>query len=323
MISKGDKTIILMSSKVLGATLSFLGGILVARSFSLVEYASYSQVMLIASTFVIVPAVFQQSLYYFIPSVERTQKKRAIFSGITAGFIFTCILLILFFSFHKQLTNIINNNSLGEIIPQTIFFILCFSLSGYIDPIFISLEKEIKLAYAKSLCFLFALASICISIVLKQNMGFLFLVLGAAYMILPAYTIYESININKTEGFFSSISWAEIKKQFAYGLPLLLSSLITIIGRKLDQYLISIYFDTKEYAIYARGAIDLPFTEIVTLSIFSLMIPEIVRLYKHGNIKDILTIWKDGSRRVALLFFPFTGCFILNAKPLIIFLFTE
>lgn len=323
MSRRGDKTLILMLSKLLGSVLCFGGGLVIARYLTTNEYATFSQVMLIASTFAIIPAAFQQSLYYFIPLAVPQQWKKVIFSGFIGGLIFICIANSAMLPFRKQLADLLNNPALLPLMPMIIIFLFCFCLSGYIDPVLICLEEEVKLAIIRGLSFILAFVAICVSIIMHLELSILIVYLAVAHSILPVYTVYRSARLNREVSIISSVSWEEIRKQFSYAFPLFLSALFGVIGRRLDQYLISACFDTHDYAIYARGAIQLPFAEIVTMSIFTILIPEFVKLYNQSNVQKILFLWKEGVRRAALIFFPFAAFFILKAEPLMILLFSE
>lgn len=323
MDGKGDKTLALMSSKALGALLRFGGGLVVARFLTMTEYATYSQVMLIASTAVIIPAAFQQSLYYFIPLEAAYQRKRVIFSAIAAGLFFICLVTFFLLPFQKQVADLLNNPALIPVMPVTVVFLFCFCLSGYINPVLICLDEEIKLALAKGLSFILAFVVICASVTLHLRLGILIAGLAFSYAMLSVYTVFISRKLNREISIFSSVNWEEIQKQFGYSFPLFLGSIFGVIGRRLDQYLVSACFDVHEYAIYARGAIELPFSEIVTMSIFTILIPQFVRLYDQKDTRGILDLWRNGVRRVALIFFPFSAFFVLKAKPLMVLLFSE
>lgn len=323
MQKKGDKALILMLSKLLGAILSFGGGILVTRFFTTDEYATFSQIMLIASTFAIIPAAFQQSLYYFIPLTDFHQWKTVIFSGFTGGLIFVCLAASVLLPFREQLLHSLNNPALTPLMPVIIAFLFCFCLSGYIDPVLVCLGEEIKLGIVKAMSFIFTFLAICLSIVMHLELGVLIILLTIALFIQPAYTVHKSVVLNRDVRIISSVSWEEMRKQFFYAFPLFLSALFGVIGLRLDQYLISVCFDIHEYAIYARGAIKLPFSEIVTMSVFTLYIPEFVKSYNRKNYENILVLWREGVRRIALIFFPFAAFFILRAEPLMVLLFSK
>ena len=68
-------------------------------------------------------------------------------------------------------------------------------------------------------------------------------------------------------------------KQFKYAIPIGITASVGILIINIDSLFISYYFDTKSFAEYVNGAMELPFIGIITGSIMAVLMPEFVRRY--------------------------------------------
>jgi O-antigen/teichoic acid export membrane protein len=55
----------------------------------------------------------------------------------------------------------------------------------------------------------------------------------------------------------------------------------------------------------------------------NVMMVRIAENLRDGRLRDVLPIWHDTTRKLALLFTPFVGLLIVNSYQIITFLFTK
>jgi O-antigen/teichoic acid export membrane protein len=116
---------------------------------------------------------------------------------------------------------------------------------------------------------------------------------------------------------------AILKAQMIYSLPLWLSIFVAGVRSSVDKFLIVFLYRTEEFAVYSRGAFELPLVGIVPFALSNVLGPRYAESYKRGNIAELLALWRQAARKVAQLFFPlFVFCFIF-AEPIITLLFTS
>jgi O-antigen/teichoic acid export membrane protein len=94
-----------------------------------------------------------------------------------------------------------------------------------------------------------------------------------------------------------------------YVMPLLLATLLGVIGTQLDKLLISIYFTADQFAVYANGAIELPLVGVITGSLAAAIMPELVAMGEQGNYAGALSLWHESIRKSSLVLYPFLGYF--------------
>jgi O-antigen/teichoic acid export membrane protein len=90
--------------------------------------------------------------------------------------------------------------------------------------------------------------------------------------------------------------------------------------------MISIYFTPAQYAIYSRGAMELPLVNIITYPIVAgLLMPTFVRQLsgKQRNTKEFVQLWQNTIRKIALIIFPIFVLLLVISRQFITLLYTD
>ncbi|MBF0117333.1 MAG: oligosaccharide flippase family protein [Desulfobacterales bacterium] len=310
------KTTILIISKTITSVINFLSGLILARYLTKSDYATYSQIMLIGSTSAIVTVGVQQGLFYFIPLSEEKHRRSIAINGLFLGIILILIPLLIFFFFKKQISLSLNNEKLYGLWTVAILYIFSFSIAGFTDSVLINFNKVNKLAIINIMTSILIIIPI---ILVKNDIKIIVCCVALSYFFMFICNLIFLGDIK----LLCSININEMRSQMEYAFPIMISSVLGIIGRRIDQYMISIMFTPEDYAIYTRGAFDIPFIDIITSSIFTILIPELTTLIKNNEYSQSLKLWRDAVYKIALLSFPLAIFLIVMAKPLMIFLFSE
>lgn len=318
-----NNAIVLTASKTVSALASFLGGIILTRALSVSDYATYSQVVLIGSTTSICSIGLSQSLFYFIPLTKESDRKglllRTIFINIIVFFLFSLIILF----FDDNLANMLNNDRLvGMMVPLVMFMVL-FGMSEYIDALLVSYGRVVSLAVTRIAMSILILLSIIIPITLSFGIEVIISFVAMSYgLSLIVYLVF--ILRIKTRIFCgNTFHLHHMANQLKYALPIMASSVIGIIGKRLDQYLIATMFAIEEYAIYSRGATNIPLIDILTASVFTVLLPEFVKLINNDDHGSVRTMWNNAVHRIALVLIPTSVFFAVMAEPFVVLLFSD
>ncbi len=323
-MSRSRNTVVLMASRLLTALVTLGGGIIITRSLSKSDFASYSQIMLVGSTISIITGVgLQQSLYYFVPQANDREKKTVVSRTLFLGILSIIIVVSLLFVFRYRLSSVLNNDQLLNLGVGMVLYAFFFTMSQFMEPILICFDDVRKLAIIRITTSLLVFTSILVPIILRLDVHTIIICIAISLCIPYFITLLYTFMLTGGAKFISIFEWSEIKNLYIYALPLTLSSVISIVGRRLDQYMISIMFEPDVFAVYTRGAMDIPLVTIVTSSVFAILIPEFVKLSKEGKNSTILKLWSQAAARNALLFFPLSCFFIIMAKPFMVFLYSE
>ena len=94
-------------------------------------------------------------------------------------------------------------------------------------------------------------------------------------------------------------------------------------SRQIDKLIISGYFTSREYAIYANGAMELPLARILNAAVMSVLMPELVVLYNRGEYQKMLALWHRSIRKVSLIILPVMVFLFIFAREFLVLLYSE
>ena len=77
-----------------------------------------------------------------------------------------------------------------------------------------------------------------------------------------------------------------------------------------------------QYAIYSRGALEVPTASLFTFNIALLLMPTLVKLYQNNNSAEIHNVLTFEYKRLFIILIPLFFSFLLINKELIIFLYS-
>ena len=112
-----------------------------------------------------------------------------------------------------------------------------------------------------------------------------------------------------------------IRKLLAYGLPFALTGLAGRLAWQFDRVVVSRRFSPAVFAVYAVGAVELPFTTIVQQSVNAVLVPALARYYALADIAGMAALWRRAIRRTSLVLLPMFVFFMLTADQVIRLLF--
>jgi O-antigen/teichoic acid export membrane protein len=113
-------------------------------------------------------------------------------------------------------------------------------------------------------------------------------------------------------------------KQFVtYSLPVALNDLLRVVGRWLDKNIVSAFFSPEVFAIYANGAVEVPFVGVLASAVSSVVIPEFSRLSEEGKREELIALWHRAILKAGMILLPLFVFLMVLAVPFLVFLFSE
>ncbi len=316
-------SILLSAAKIISGLASIMGGIILARWLTKEEYGTYSQLVLIASTLVFFSNFsLPRSLYFFIPRARSVdERKHVSFQVITATMFFSILCTLLILPFAPFLANFMQNPA----IKSSIIFIACYlfflSVSDLFEPFMVSVGHVPVMAWVEALCGVGFILAILVPLILGIDYRCILILYSAILGIKIIVMLYYFFQM---EGEYFGVSvLGGIFKKIQYAAPLALGSMIGILGRRIDQFIISSMYLPAEYAIYARGAFELPLITLIPMTISNLMLPEFVKDFSNNRVERVAWQFADKARKVALIFFPLTILMLILAKAFIVLMFSD
>ncbi len=288
------------------------------------DYGTYRQVFFIYNTLVMVFTAGLPAAYlYFIPRISKKEAKNLV-NRINILLLILGILLSCFIYFGSSLISFLLNNPNLEA-PLRLFSVVPFLLLPTIgvENIFIAMSRAKVVGIYNFLSRLALLVLILSAVFLVGNEISTILwawIFSASLTFLLAYVLKRWLFKKYT----SEPSKIKNKEIFAYGYPLMLTSLVSIGVLSADQYFIS-SFGPEIFAEFSNGFMQLPLAGIVMSSIASVMTVTYSELFSKEKIdkKKFEELWLTATSKAILLIYPLVIFFMIFAKETILILFGD
>ncbi|MGH7183087.1 MAG: lipopolysaccharide biosynthesis protein, partial [Nitrospiraceae bacterium] len=298
-----DQAAALLLSKTVTAGLVFILGPILVRFLTQAEYGTFLQVNLIA-TFVVTaaPIGFSQSFAYFIPRLGTGKHYQFVVRTLSLLTGFGIIGAVTIFLGRNYLGDWMNNANLAILAPYIGALIVATIISDTTETIFLSEKRGSLVAAILPIKAVARLAAILIPLLTGAGLKGVFLGLTTALfaeaVILYGYYVYQC----RCHGPNAQV--VKLKEQSTYCLPIGAALVVASVGGSVDMFVVSTLFDSAHYAIYARGAFDLPLVGIIPAMLFDLLAPRFVEQWFAGKKEEISGLLRESVRRVALIFYP-------------------
>jgi O-antigen/teichoic acid export membrane protein len=138
-----------------------------------------------------------------------------------------------------------------------------------------------------------------------------------------AVAVYGWLDMYRLSGGKARLDRSLILEQLHYCWPLWITVIIGTVGIQFDKLLISRFFDPGTFAVYSYGAMELPVVGMITASLATAMMPNLVILADQGKTHEALDLWQEAGRKCSLLIFPCFVFFLAISRDLMVALFGE
>lgn len=281
------------------------------------DYGVYRKLFLVYELSVAILALgIHQSVYLFI---TKAQDKRRLLLKIgvllaMASFVGVPLLIHVVGGVSADVAR-----ALGT--PAAVYSIVPLTFLSLLLPVCIAfaLDAGIQKGFVvrNILMLLLSLASFTTIGFLAQNFAAVFYVRvitgGLTALVLIGFTLSK---VNATENGESGIPWREIASQ---SLPLGAAGMLGILSQHMDKLVVVRMIAPPDYAVYANGAMEVPFLAIVTGSIMTVALLEMTRSCQAGNSREAVMLLRTLASRTSLVLFPAAViCFILAPEIMVV-----
>lgn len=318
--SINKQALTLIFGKGLASGFTFLIPIVLARYLAPAEYGTYKQIFLIyASLFTVLPFGIIQSLYYFVPKAPeriRTYLVQAFAFLQGSGL----IALLFLWSFRATIADHLSNPDLAPYLFQMGLFIFLMLSSAYFEALLISSQKIGQAALFGVVSEATKTASMLIPLILTGRLSALMwgmnLFAFCRFCLVSVY-LFRSYSLSWRE-----IQWPAFRQQMAYSVPFGLAVILQVSQDQFHQYVVAYSYSAAVFAVYSVGMFQLPIVELIYTPMSQLMIVRMTALRQRSTREEIISLWFDITRKLAMVFFPVFVFLQLMARELIVFLFT-
>lgn len=263
--------------------------IVLVRIFSKNDFGIYRQVLLI---YFFIERILQfgvrHSLFYFLAH-DPENRHRYVLNAVVVFLGLGILSLIALWIFKNMLGNFFDAPALKTLLPWVGVYILMMLVSSPFETILI---LESRAEGASVVAFLTQVFRGVCTIALVLVFGTVFW--GLMGLILystircVAYIIYVAKNYGLS---LNKDNVTMFRKQIAYAAPMGMSTLIGTIAKRLDQFIVSMFFGPSVFAIYAIGCIQIPLVNTFFHSVGEVVMPKMVEHLKANRKDEFLALW--------------------------------
>ena len=309
----------LMTGRALGFAGTFLIPVVLVRVFSQAEFGTYKQLLLIhASLYVVAQFGMAESLFYFLPRDPRRGGRYVANALIfAAGSGLACMAAL-----HVAGPAIARGLGNAALLPHMTLLGVFLGLtvaSALLEMVLISRNRygAAGVAYGVS-DLLKALFFVTPTLLARSLEGMLLGAVAFGVVRLVAALGY----LRREFGGSLRPDAAALASQLAYALPFAAAVVVEMVQGTFHQYAVSYAFDPAAFAVYSVGCLSIPVVDFVAGPVGNVMMVRMGEALREGRHEQVVALWHDTTRKLALLFVPMVGLMIVTARELFLVLFT-
>jgi len=310
-----------MLGRVLAFAVLFATPLVNTRVLSKTAYGYYRQFWLLFET--ITPILilgFPRSLLYFLPRAETRQEKSVY---VTQTVAFLSVLSLLSVAAYGVMAHTLGGG-MGAVARAFFWRLSAFTvlvmITQYMETLFVAERQVGRQAAFRVLVTVAQAVAVILTAWMTHDVS----------KMIWALTIYALVRFVFSLGYTASayhlsprhISLSSMAEQLSFALPVGLFSIALVLLGQTDKFVISRFMGREAFAVYAVGAYQVPFANIVAQSVAGVTIPLMAALHKRGEIGSIAELWQRAVVKQAVLFFPMLVILEIVARPMIRILFT-
>lgn len=319
--SLSKQALVLIVGRILSFSFTFFVPIVLVRLYAKEQFGLFQQLLLIFNTFYpILQLGITNSLLYFYP--RDIDKRKALLSQtfyfiFLVGILFTLVLII----FQNEIALYFHNPEIKQLVPLLGLYILLMLVSSILEILLIVEEKAFRASLVIFFSGFFRFVFLVGASLILREVFVLLVALLLISLIRVTILVYYLLKHYTLSFFEFDLKYFYIQLQ--YSLPFGLASVFVILNTTIDKYIISYFFDSRLYAIYAIGCFQIPVVSLIFDPIVSIILPKISKLQKESDIHKVHNIWRQAASKLSLIGFPFFVLFFVMANDIIVLLFTE
>lgn len=292
-----------------GASLTRVGNLVVtvalAHSLTRTGFGGYQQLLLIVGLVspLLLGGVPAALMYFLARAREESDRRRFTCDAYLAlsvlGLVFATLLVIT----RRPVADAVGNPDLVSVLPLFAPYTLFSFITAVMPSALIATGWAHRSAVTSALMAFISVAVVVPAGIVARDVTDVALALTISSAISCALSVAVVV---KTIGL--TLDWAGLVGRargfLGYGLPLALVGVAGTLGYQFDRLVVTSNFSTDDFAIYAAGAIELPFVPIIQQSVNSVLLPELTRRYGDGDLRGVHELWREAIRKTSLVLLP-------------------
>lgn len=296
---------------------------LLSVNFSLSEYGTYSQALLVTSTATSISILgLTNATNYFYNRTSSVEEQKKYISTIfaiqyVAGVL--CALIIILF--REEISRYFANSQLKNILIIVSLTPVMSNLIAMYQTLFVSIGEAKKIAARNFIVSSVKLIGTIAACYLFNNIVVVLILILIMDIVQVLYFSYM-FKKDKFEMSFKFIDFSLCKEILTFSIPMAVYVLSNSLSRDIDKYVVSAFADTETMAVYSNASKVLPF-DMLTSSLITVLIPIITRFINGKKYDEAQCVFRLYLRMGYILTFIFAGGAVAVARHLMLFLYDE
>jgi O-antigen/teichoic acid export membrane protein len=312
-------TVTLIAARTLSFAVTFFIPVILVRIFDVATFGAYKQVFLL---YVIVYAIAQvgmaESLYYFIPS-DPAKAGRVVMNSVILLGVSGLVCVTALAARAHQVAAWLGNPAISGYVAPIAVFLLFMLITSVLEISMMARKHYVLAAWTYFSSDVLRSALLIVPALLFRSLT----ALVAGAIAFAAIRVCFSIGYLLREfGATLAFDWPCLRRQLTYALPFELAIVVDTLQTNYHQYTVSHLFGVTLFAIYSIGCLQLPFVDFVAGPAANVMMVRMAEESGERRNSQVLAIWRDTTRKLALVFLPLFALLVISAREIILLLFT-
>jgi O-antigen/teichoic acid export membrane protein len=318
--SRSAKVLVLSSGQALTSLVGVVSMAVLTRVFSKADYATYGQTML-AYTFAVpfVTLGLDRALYFFLPGEKDKPRTWLVENLLLLALAGGALSLFLLLGGNHLLARRLHNPDLASVVillaPYPLFMLPASAMSACL----MARNRTEQVAGFNVCSRVMMLIFVLLPVLFWQTPSAAIGGTVAGAMLMSSVAIVLMFRACPTGAWRPT--WAGMKAQLWFAVPLGLATLAGTVSQTLDQALIAARCSREVFATYRVGLQEVPLVEMVTGAITAVVMVDYARYYRDNHIAGIVRLIHSAMMKSAMILLPAMVFLLCIAPDLMAFLF--
>ena len=306
-----EKTMVVVFSRVLTSLIDLTTMIMVAR---MLEKAEVGIIMFLLGIYGVARNIatlgFPESIFYYFEHLSKNFRKA--FALQTSGILFVTALIaagiiLIVQGFAPQILSNFSPEAV-ETIQKYLPFIAIIAVleipSWPVHNVLLASDRQKEAGWYQIITSIMSFSALVIPLALGLPIGaLLYSMMGYAGLRLLGSMVWMLLILPPGE---RRTPEGNLFEQIKFSIPLGLSSMVNILNKYADKFIVAILLTETALAEYSVAAEEVPIIRVIPFAVGTVLISRYVNLQIKGEKEKLLDIWYKGINKVSLIVIPLT-----------------